>query len=1104
MRFCILGPLEVWGDDERLVTLGGPQQKALLAVLLLHPNRVVSVDRLAVYLWGEDPPPTARGLLQGCVAQLRRALRTERGAPVRQPLLTRSPGYLLQVRPDELDVDRFEELAASANRLLGERSGLERAAALLAEALALWRGPALDGIAVDSCQAEIAGLEERRLTVLEARIDVDLGLGREADLVTELQRHVRDQPLRERLRAQLMLALHGADRQADALAVYHQLRATLVEQLGVEPGAAVQQLQRAILSGPAAVDTYRQEHAGTAALGRRPGIGATARVAPPAQLPAATTAFTGRGLQLRRLDQLLVVAVDPPAGGAAITVVSGTAGVGKTALVLHWAHRVRAQFSDGQLYVNLRGYAPDPPVRPIEALAGFLQALGVPAAQVPSDPDPAAAMYRTLLADRQMLIVLDNASDVAQVRPLLPASSGCRVLVTSRHRLGGLVALDGAGHLTLDVLTSGESFDLLARSLGAERTSAETEAAAELSRLCSHLPLALRIAAAHLTCQPQRAIADEVAALTADDRLSVLEVGGDVHGAVRAAFDLSYRSLSPDVRRVFRCLGLVPGPDVTAPAAAALVDAAPPAAARMLRRLAEAHLLDQPTTGRYVLHDLLRLYAAERTRDEESAGERDAAIQRLYGFYLGTADAAAHLLYPGKLRLPVPPLSVKPQHNTATVFDGHADAVAWLDAERANLGAAARHAAEHGPRAAAWLLADTLRGYFWLRMDIVDWLAVAHVGHAAAESAGDLPGQAAAQLSLADVHRCQGRYQHAIEHYTRAATLARHAGWREGRSAALGNLGSAYFWLGRLSEAADRYAQSLAVARQAGDLAGQAVRLGNLGLVYELTGRLDQAADHHTQALALHRQLGSRSNEAIDLANLGESYHALGRPNLALDNLSQALTIHREVGDRGAEAETLGVLAAVHRDAGRHGAALDLARQALALAHETGDHPIEANALNTLATVHQHLSQVLLAIEHHHRALRLARETGTRYAEVVALVGLATAHRHVPQLDAARDCADQALALARSGGFRVLEGHALTTLAGIQLDRDDLGMAISLGRDAVAVHRETGHRRGQAQAHEMLGNALGPTDPVTAAEHSELARTLFVDLVGTPSSHSVV
>jgi len=518
----------------------------------------------------------------------------------------------------DLDARWFAHLLAAGRGAL--RAGQpERAAALLADALGLWRGRALvDVPATLAVEAEAARLEEQRLAALEARIDADLACARHAVLIPELRKLVLDYPLRERLWGQLVLALYRSGRQADALSAYREIHQLLEAELGVEPGAALRRLHQRILSADAALDAPA-----------RSAPGARATPAPvPRQLSADVAGFTGRGEHLRRLGQLLGGDGQGPAA-LVIAAIVGTAGVGKTALAVHWAHQVAGRFADGQLYVDLRGVARRPPLPPAEALAQLLRALGVPAAQVPPELEEAAGTYRSLLAGRRVLVVLDNAASPDQVRPLLPGSPTCLVVVTSRNQLRGLVAKDDARLLTLDVLGRDEAAALVGRVIGDARVRAEPAATAELARLCAHLPLALRIAGANLADHPGQPIADYTAELAEGDRLAKLVVGGDEQTAVRSSLDLSYQRLAPPERRLFRLLGLVPGPDVSAAAAAALAGTTPERAELVLDRLALAHLLARRAPGRFAVHDLLRLYAIDRALREESEQEREVATRRL-------------------------------------------------------------------------------------------------------------------------------------------------------------------------------------------------------------------------------------------------------------------------------------------------------------------------------------------------------------------------------------------------------------------------------------------------------------------------------------------
>ena len=806
----------------------------------------------------------------------------------------------------------------------------------------------------------------------------------------------------------------------------------------------------------------------------------------PAQLPADPAEFVGRAGVLRDLDALLP---GEPRTSPGAVVVTGTGGVGKTALAIHWAHRVRDRFPDGQLYVTLRGYAPGQPVRPLQALTQLLRGLGVAPESIPAEPEAAAGLYRTMLSGTRTLVLLDDVRDPSQVRPLLPGGPGCLALITSRSRLTGLVVREGAQLIALDALSPDEARTLLASLLGHDRVAAEPGPAAELAAACGHLPLPLRIVAAKLADHPRRPIAHLVTELLEGDLLAGLEVPGDQRSAVRATLQLSYASLSTQARQLFRLLGLVPGPDFTPAAAAALAGLPLPRAGALLERLADANLVASPAPGRFAFHDLLRAYAAERTDAEDASQARHAARARLNDWYLSTADAAARLLYPDKLRLPVPPAARGPAS-----FDDHDQALAWLDAERPNLLAAAEHAAEHGPRPFAWLVSDALRGYFWLRMITVDWLVVARAGLAAAQADGDLRGQSAAELSLGDGHRCQSRYEQAIDHYLRARERSRDAGWVAAEAAALGNLGNVYWRAGRLTEAAEQHTRSLALDRQVGSLPGQAASLANLGQVSRELGRLREAEGYLLQALVLDEQIGSRGGWAMDLTTLGEVELVLGRLEEAGRRLEEALTLHRELGDRDSEAETLRVLAAARSASGQHGEAAELARAAIGLARDTGNRRIEADALIALALASQRLGRRREAAEVYEQALALARQTSERHAEVDALIGLAVARQHLGAVDSARCEAERALDLARQAGYRLLEGQARTALATIQLHNGEVEPAIGQARQALAVHRETGHRLGEAHTLVLVGQALSHTNGPSAAEpYWQQALALFTE-----------
>jgi DNA-binding SARP family transcriptional activator/Tfp pilus assembly protein PilF len=1066
----VLGPLSVRRGDGP-VDVGSPMLRGLLGLLAIHPRQAVSRDEIVDVLW-DSPPKTCLNLIQVYIGQLRRLLEPDRRQ--RRPAATvrlAPGGYLLNL--GETDVAHFDELLSRARRDAGDAAAAREH---LGQALDCWRGAVLAGDDQRLRQHRTAvALSRRRVDAALAYADLALAdpAGRAAPpAVQRLLAIVPDEPLHEGLHARLALLLAAGGEQAEALRVLADVRARLAEDLGVEPGDELRAAQLLVL---------RQE----------PRPGAEAEAGPPAnaivpgQLLADVATFTGRADALHRLDGLLGGDAGPR--GPAVVAIAGTAGVGKTALAMHWAHRVKDRFPDGQLYVNLHGYARGSPLRPIEALARFLHALGMPPDEVPLEVEEAAGVYRTLLAGRRILVVLDNARDAEQVRPLLPGGVGCLAVVTSRDQLAGLVAREGAQPFVLDVLTAQEARALLGRILGAERMRAEPDVIDDLVGLCGALPLALRIAAANLLCNPHQSIAEYVARLRAGDRLTALRIEGDRQTAVSAALDLSYAALPAGARRMFRLLGLVPGPDFTAEAVAALAAGEVAEVAAVLEQLAQAHLVEEPGPGRYAFHDLLRLYAHARGAAEDDETGRHAATQRLLDHYLSGLDAAARLLYPEKLRLPLP---LPPQPPPADRFADHAQALAWVDAERPNLVAAVQHTAEHGPPATAWLLADALRGYFHLRMYTIEWLSVAHASLTCARGAQDRSAEAVSHLSIADAHWRRSRHDLAVEHFTQALAAAQRTDWAQCQATILGNLGAVHWQSGNLRAAGHQLAEALALNRRSGWLAGQAVNLGNLGLVRMQAGQLAVALGNFQEALDLSRRMGSRSSEANILGNLGEVCQLLGRLDEAIEHLNLALALHRELGGRGNEAANLRTLSATHRDAGRLDQALELAQAALDRSRDTDMLRLEIDALNVLGTVLEALGRATASADSHERALVMARETGERLPEAEALIGLAAARHLLGDLDRALADITQAVALTQRAGFHQLEGAALTGLAAIQLARGQPWWAIQAGERAGAVHEKTGYRIGLARTEALLARARSRAAGEPAARASSRSARL--------------
>lgn len=670
VRFALLGTLMLADGGADPVAVSGARQRALLASLLLSANVPVSGDALAEAVWDGSPPPRSATTLRSHVRRLRAALGPRAGARI----TACDPGYLIAVREPELDVLCFA--AACRDAGAARRAGRwPEASASAARALELWRGtPLLDVPSQVLRDQFVPGLEYLHLQALEDRMEADLRLGDQDRLIPQLGDLAAQHPLRERFHAQLMEALARAGRRAEALEAYRHARRVLAAELGIEPGPHLQLLHRQILDGDPALA------APSAAPDGPPQRAAplTGSAGPPAQvprqLPAAVPHFTGRSAELARLSRILDQAGTRAPGTVVISAIGGTAGVGKTALALRFAHLVAERFPDGQLYLDLRGFDPSlEPVHPAAAVRVFLDALQVPSGQIPVGLDAQVGLYRSMLAGRRMLFVLDNAASASQVRPLLPAAGRCMVVVTSRWQLTALAAVEGASVLMLDVLTEGEARELLAARLGAARLAQDPAAADELVYECARLPLALAVVAARAGARPRFPLAVVAGELRdARGRLDALD-GGEASADVRAAFSWSYQQLPPAAARMFRLLGLHPGPDITVAAAASLGAISRPAAGRALGQLAAACLLTEHLPGRFAFHDLLRVYAAELAAATEDDGQRQAAIHRSADHYLQSARAADQVLYPTRSPASIP----GPQPgNQPEGFSGYAQALA--------------------------------------------------------------------------------------------------------------------------------------------------------------------------------------------------------------------------------------------------------------------------------------------------------------------------------------------------------------------------------------------------------------------------------------------
>jgi DNA-binding SARP family transcriptional activator/Tfp pilus assembly protein PilF len=1025
MDFCLLGPLTVWRDGMAVPVPPG-KQRVVLAALLLSAGRVVATDELAEMLWGSALPPSAQVTLRNHLRRLRGAL----GDAARTRIRTQPGGYLISVDAGELDVSRFEALLRSAQAALRD-GGWDQAAARASQALALWRGELLADVDCEMlARREAPWLAELRLQALEARIEAQLHLGEHAVVIAELRHLTAAQPLREHLYGLLMRALCQCGRQAEALSAYQKARRILIEELGTEPAAGLRELHQRILTGdaalrraePARLEPGESGSGGWPAPDRGSGparmAGQASRLGPvtPRNLPAPARHFTGRSNELaalnRLLDQVDQAGRKTPAT-LVISAIGGSAGVGKTALAVHWAHQVARAFPGGQLYVNLRGYDPGEPVPASEALAGLLRMLGVRAQDIPAQQDERAASYRNLLAGRRMLVLLDNARSAEQVRPLLPGSPACVLVVTSRDSLAGLVARDGAQRLELDLLPSADAVGLL-RALIGERADADPAAASELADCCCRLPLALRVAAELATARPAAPLA-LLASELADQhrRLDLLEADGDLQTAVRAVFSWSYRHLNADVARAFRLLGLHPGPDLDTYAAAALTSTTDQQASTVLGQLTRAHLTQQPRQDCYNMHDLLRAYAGELASRHDSAQERRAALTRLLDHYLHAAAVAMDVLYPAERNrrppVPAPATPAPPLTSPAAARD-------WLDQQQARLVAATAYAAVHGWPGHASRLAAVLFRYLETGGHVEAGVTVHSHALQAARDAGDRAAEASALTHLGIVWWGQGQHQRAGEHLTQALAVFRATGDRLGEARALGNLGLVDLEQGRYPQAVGRVRRALALYRDTGDQLGEARALSDLARVGEEQGRYPQAAGRYRQALALFRAAGDTSGEARTLGNLGTVAMQQGRYQPAAAYQQQALALCRQAGYRIGEAYAVQNLGCLCLRQGQYRSAIGQLTSALALHRETGCRSGEAAALNNLGEAFLAAGRPGDARLQHAAALSLTSQTGDQHQQAHAHDGLGSVSQVLRDPGQARRHWRQALSLyARLG-----------------------------------------------------------------------------------------
>ncbi|MEU6541014.1 BTAD domain-containing putative transcriptional regulator [Streptomyces sp. NPDC047000] len=904
LRFSVLGPVRAWrGEDE--IELGPPQQRAVLAALLLAEGSQVLASALVDAVWGTRAPASARGILRTYVHRLRKGL--EPAADTASSVIrSTGDGYQLRTPPKALDLHVFRGLLAQAEqaRRAGDDNG---AVTCLRDALGLWRGTALAGVRGEYAQTQRQRLDELRLSAEAARITADLELGAHAKVTAELTGLVAEHPLDERFRELLMLALYRSGRQAAALATYREAQTLLAGELGVDPGPALQAMYQRVLRRdpglltPPAPAPAPAAHAPVRAVAPAPVV--------PAQLPAALAVFVGREAELAEVAGL------PSGRTVVISAIAGTAGVGKTAFAVHWARQVAERFPDGQLYLNLRGFDPvGLPVPPEHALRTLLESLGADARGLPQGVDALAALYRTLLTGRRVLVLLDNAGDAAQVRPLLPGAPGCLVIVTSRNQLSGLVAVDGAHPLHLDVLSEPEARALLARRLGADRIAAEPDAVEEIIARCARLPLALAVTAARAATRSAISLAAIAAELRdSADGLDAFR-DGDPAADVRAVFSWSYHSLTPDAARLFRLLGLHPGPDIALPAAASLAGLTLPHTRQLLAELIQAHLVDESVPGRYASHDLLSAYATELAEAVDPPPDVGAVRHRMFDHYLHTAREA--LAVNARARVLISPAPAAEGVQVEKFGGDTARATAWFATEQAVLLAAVEMAATHRYDVHTWQLA---------------WAVASHL------------------------HRCGLLREHEAVHRT-ALDAARRLGDRAAEAHVHRLLAFSTADLGRVDEARVHAERAIELFIESGDRRACAEGYFTLTWVEERQGDLDAALAAALRYLALssaddgHGADAGRDRlaTACALNTVGWSHIRLGQHQQALDHCRRAVALFQELGDDHGAAATWDSIGFAHHHLGQYEQAVTAYRNTLGLARREVSPMLTAGTLTRL------------------------------------------------------------------------------------------------------------------------------------------------------------
>ncbi|WP_327292715.1 AfsR/SARP family transcriptional regulator [Streptomyces sp. NBC_01198] len=935
LSFQVLGPLKVSVDGKSLV-LRSARQRTILAVLLLTPGRVVSVDSLADAVWHSDPPATARNQIAICVSALRKTFRDEAG--VDGLIETVLPGYVLHTEGHYVDVVDLYESAAAAGAA-AEAGDPEAAAARFEDALALWSGPVLDGMDGGSLTGVVSRLTELRIDLAEEYAAVQLQQGRYRSVVASLTPVVAEYPLREHARAVLMQAYHLSGRRSEALDCYREGRRILIAELGVEPGAELQALHRRVLQGdgPAPVQAAAP---------------APAADVVPRQLPLPPEPFVGRAAELELLERL-VQPVPAQGGGLPVRIaaVCGAAGVGKSALALHWADRVAGRFPDGQIYLDLQGlHGPSGLVTAESALDRALRALGVPGGSIPVGLQDRAALYRSTLEGRRLLVVLDNARSLEQIRPLLPGRGPARALFTTRDPLNGLAGAFAAVRLELHGMTPEESLGLLAATIGDQRVAAEPEAARRLVDLCDRLPLALRIVATRLLSDNRWSLRRMAARM--EDRRERLDVLSPGESGVRSGLWLNYRALSVQAARLYRQLSMLDVPDFPAWIGAPVLGVSPAVSEELLHQLAGAQLLEStPVQGggtRFRIQDLMRLFAQERCLAEDSAREREQTLDRVLSAMNTLVHAAQEQLY-GKAEVAPHDPAHTQEIPGETASELVADPIEWFESEREVLGALVAQAARGGQAGRAWVLAVGSVPFFETRNYLEDWRQMAECALEGAQRAGDIRGIGTMLRSLGTLAIYQRRYEEARDRLLAALDHLEQSDDIQGRAIARRNLAVCARFSGDLAGAARCCEESLVLFRRAGDSSGLSHALGLLAQIEIEQGNPERGVELSNEAIEVSYEAGSLRSRTQNLYRLAEALLGAGQSAQAERVCHDVVGLTRGQGDRLGEAHGLCVLGeAQWRQNEPHKARASLLR-ALRAAEEVNDRFLQARITTNLA-----------------------------------------------------------------------------------------------------------------------------------------------------------